>query len=220
MNDMTCNSFLFGRKEIELLKRQSLGLVKCPTFEVLSACLWRLRTRALQLPAKQEVRLLFVMDVRNIFDPPLPKGFYGNAICWVCAKTTAGELASKPPSFAVELIRQAKMSVNDECMRSLIDFMELKGHQARPDVTGVGTFAVSDVTKIGYGGVDFGWGTAAYGGPVVSGDFVSFFSPYRNTSGVEGIVVPFCLPSAVMQRFEAEIRQAFDNAPPFSPSLL
>jgi hypothetical protein len=220
MNDITRNSLLFRRKEIELLKRKALGLVKCPTFEVLSACLWRSRTRALQLPAKQEVRLLFGMDVRNIFDPPLPKGFYGNAICWVCAKTTAGELGNKPLSFAVKLIHQARMAVNDEYMRSLIDFMELKGHQARPDVTGVETFVVSDVTKIGYGGVDFGWGRAASGGPVAGGVFVSFFCPYRNTSGVEGIVIPVCLPSAAMQRFEVEIREAIEDAPPFSPSSL
>jgi len=208
MNDMIHNSFLFGQKEIEALKRQAVGNLKCPTFEVLSAFLWRLRTRALQLPAEQEVRLLFGMDARKRFDPPLPEGFYGNAICSACAKTTAGELANKPLPFAVKLIRQAKMAVNDEYMRSLIDFMELKGHQACPRFTAVENFVVSDVIKIGFGDVDFGWGRAAYGGPIADGVPGSFFIPYRNTSGVEGILVPFCLPSAAMQRFEAEIREA------------
>lgn len=117
VKEMMQSSFFFGPKEIESLKKQAVGQGKCPTFEVLSACLWRSRTRALQLPAEQEVRFIFTLDGRARFDPRIPENFYGNAIILSCAKTTAGELATKPLSFAVKLIRQAKMSVNAEYMR-------------------------------------------------------------------------------------------------------
>ena len=91
VKDLKSNSFFFGQNEIESLKRQAVGKggEGAATFEVLSACLWRSRTRALQLPAEQEVRFIFPVDARKIFDPPLPEGFYGNAFALACAKTTA-----------------------------------------------------------------------------------------------------------------------------------
>jgi hypothetical protein len=184
--------------------------------------LWHSRTKAVQLPAEQEVRFIFTVNVRTKLDPPLPEGFYGNGISLACAKTTAEELANKPLSFAVKLINEAKTAVNIEYIRSAIDLMDLKG---RPHCTVVGSFFVSDVTKLGFRDVDFGWGKAAFAGPAKGGvgvvpGLVNFFISHRNSSGVEGIVVPICLPSAAMRRFEAEIGHAIANSPPFPRSYL
>lgn len=206
--DLKINSFFFGPKEIQSLKRQAVGKGgKCATFEVLSACLWRSRTRALQVPAEQEVRFIFPVEARTVFDPPLPEGFYGNAFAFACAKTTAGDLANKSLSFAVKLVNEAKMGVNEEYMRSVIDFMELKG---RPHFIMFGSVMVFQVSKVGLRDVDFGWGNAVYGGPAggglgaVDGTSCLFFA-HQNTDGSEGILVALGLPSNAMRRFENEI---------------
>lgn len=218
MHEMGIRSFFFGVKEIESLKRQAVvagqGMKYCPTFEVLSACLWRSRTRALQLPAEQEVWLIFAVDALTRFNPPLPQGFYGNALVKAWVVTTAGELANKPLSFAVKLIHEAKAAVNEEFVRSEIDFLELRRCRPR-SIVGTfvpWTFTVSDVSKIGFGDVDFGWGRTVCTREAVLGAFTSFFIQYRNRSGLEGILVPISLPPAAMQRFAAEISQTIGNA--------
>jgi len=97
--------------------------------------------------------------------------------------------------------------------------------EGRPHCTVVGSFFVADVTKMGFRDVDFGWGRAAYALPtrgvagVVPG-LINFLFSHSNKSGVEGIVVPICLPSAAMRRFQAEISDAIANAPPFPRSYL
>eukprot|EP00253_Pinus_taeda_P029649 PITA_29649 len=219
-NELVHNSFFFGHEQIESLKRQAVGQGKCSRFEALSAFLWRLRTKVVRTPAEQEVRFIFPVNARMKTGPPLPEGFYGNGISLACAKTTAGELLTKPLSFAVRLINEAKMAVNDEYVRSAIDLMELRG---RPHFTMVGSFFVSDLTNMGFRDVDFGWGKAAYGGPPIRGlgvvpGIISFFIAVRNTSGVDGVLFPICLTSAAMRRFEAGIGDAMEHTTPFPRS--
>ena len=69
---------------------------------------------------------------------------------------------------------------------------------------------MSDVTRAGFGDVDFGWGKAVYGGPAKGGvgaipGVASFYIPFRNGKGEDGIVVPVCLPGDAMERFVKEI---------------
>jgi len=125
--EMNFKSFFFGAKEVEALKRHVEG-IKCSAFEVLSACLWQSRTKALNIPADQELRLIFVLDARSRFQPPLPAGFYGNTISFACAQAKAGDLSDQPLSFVVKLIKETKRMIDEEYMRSVIDMMEMKGH--------------------------------------------------------------------------------------------
>lgn len=65
-------SFLFDPEKLDRLKRKSV--VKCTSFEALSGLVWRARTDALRLRGEQGTKLLFAVDGRAKFEPPLPKG--------------------------------------------------------------------------------------------------------------------------------------------------
>jgi len=145
-DEMIIKSFFFGLREIEALKRQVEGS-KCTTFEAVSACLWQSRTKALNLPSHQDLRLLFALNARSRFQPPLPAGYYGNAISIACAEAKAGDLTHQPLSFAVNLINKAKRRIDEKYLRSAIDLMEVKGR--RHFAIG-GSYIITDVSKIEY----------------------------------------------------------------------
>ncbi|KAG8373518.1 hypothetical protein BUALT_Bualt11G0032500 [Buddleja alternifolia] len=208
LDDMVHRSFFFGAAEISSLRsRLPSHLRGCSTFELLTACLWRCRTIAISPDPNEEVRILCIVNSRSRFNPPLPAGYYGNAFAFPVAITTAGKLAENPLEYALELVRNTKSSVTEEYMKSLADLMVIRG---RPHFTVVRSYLVSDVTHAGFGDVDFGWGKAAYGGPAKGGvgaipGVASFYIPFKNTKGEDGIVVPVCLPANAMEVFVKEL---------------
>eukprot|EP00253_Pinus_taeda_P011129 PITA_11129 len=197
-DDMSIKSFFFGLRDIEALKRRVEGS-NCTTFEALSACLWQSRTKALNLPADQDLRLLFPLNARSRFQPPLPAGFYGNALSFACAVAKARDLTHQPLSFAVNLINDAKKRIDDKYLRSAIDLMEVKG---RPHFAVGGSYIITDLSKVEYGKADFGWGKAVYGGfaSAVTPELSNFSVPLMKD--FEGIVTPVCLPPVAMEKFE------------------
>nr|XP_027114076.1 benzyl alcohol O-benzoyltransferase-like [Coffea arabica] len=209
LDDMVHRSFFFGPTEVSAL-RKSIPLDisrKCSTFEILTACLWRCRTIALQPEPNEEVRVLCIVNARSKFDPPLPQGYYGNAFAFPVALTTAGELCKRALGCALELVNKAKCDVTEDYMKSVADLMVIKG---RPHFTVVRTYLVSDVTRAGFNEVDFGWGKPAYGGPAKGGvgaipGVASFYIPFKNKNGEKGIVVPICLPGFAMDAFVREL---------------
>ncbi|KAK7278952.1 hypothetical protein RJT34_23993 [Clitoria ternatea] len=227
LDDMAHRSFFFGPAEISAIRRliPAQQQRQCSNFEILTACLWRCRTIALQPDSDEEVRILCIVNARGKFNPPLPAGYYGNAFAFPVAVTTAGKLCGNPLGYALELVRKAKGDVSEEYMHSLADLMVTKG---RPHFTVVRSYLVSDVTRAGFGDVDFGWGKPVYGGPAKGGvgaipGVASFYIPFRNSKGEEGLVIPVCLPSQAMDRFVRELDTILNHhlqPPPKSPLVL
>ncbi|XP_058103759.1 benzyl alcohol O-benzoyltransferase [Magnolia sinica] len=208
LDDMAHRSFFFGPTEISALRKHvPHHLRKCSTFELLTACLWRCRTIAVGPDPDEQVRIICIVNARAKYQPPLPEGYYGNAFAFPVAISPAGKLCQNPLGYALELVHKAKSDVTQEYMQSLADLMVIKG---RPHFTVVRTYLVSDVTRAGFGDVDFGWGKPVYGGPAKGGvgaipGVASFYIPFRNAKGEDGIVVPTCLPGPAMERFVVEI---------------
>ncbi|KAE8680860.1 Omega-hydroxypalmitate O-feruloyl transferase [Hibiscus syriacus] len=109
-DEMLYRSFCFEPETLEKLKKDAMEnavLEKCTTFEALSAFVWRARTKALNMLPDQQTKLLFAVDGRPKFDPPLPKGYFGNGIVLTNSICGAGELLEKPLSHAVGLVQDA-----------------------------------------------------------------------------------------------------------------
>nr|KYP71771.1 Taxadien-5-alpha-ol O-acetyltransferase [Cajanus cajan] len=213
-DDMVHRSFFFGPVEIAALRRLIPDhLQKCSTFDIITACLWRCRTKALQIEAHEDVRMMVIVNARARFNPPMvPVGYYGNAFAFPAAVTTAGKLCQNPFGYAVELINKVKGEVTEEYIQSAADLMVIKG---RCLFTTVSSFIVSDTTRGKFRNVDFGWGDAVFGGPAKGGigasSAVTYFIPIKNPKGEEGIIFVIGLDAEAMERFVKELNDMLWN---------
>ncbi|KAJ8499419.1 hypothetical protein OPV22_009971 [Ensete ventricosum] len=78
---------------------------------------------------RRGVRVLFIMNARGkrFAGLGLPAGYYENAIAYAVAVFTSGELRERPVGYALELVRKVKSMATEECMRSVMDLMVLRG---------------------------------------------------------------------------------------------
>ncbi|WVY92563.1 hypothetical protein V8G54_031651 [Vigna mungo] len=211
--NMVQRSFFFGPLDIASLRRLiPQHLQHCTTFDLITACLWRCRTKALQIETDEDVRMMCIVNGRGRFNPPLPVGYYGNAFAYPAAVTTAGKLCRKPFGYAVELINKVKGEMTEEYLQSVADLMVMKG---RCLFTTVRSYIVSHLARFNLREVDFGWGDAVYGGVAKAGvgSFlgVSYFCSAKNGKGEEGIIFPICLPAEAMERFAQEFNLMLGN---------
>jgi len=230
LDDMAHRSFFFGAREVAAIRSHlAPGLRKrATTFEVLTGSLWKCRTVALAPDADEVMRMICIVNARGGKQggaSAIPTGYYGNAFAFPVAVSASGDLCANPLSYAVKLVKEAKSEVNVEYMRSVADLMVQRG---RPHFTVVRAYLASDVTKAGFGDLDFGWGRPVYGGPAKGGvgaipGVASFLIPFKNAKGEDGIVIPMCLPGPAMDRFVEEmgklLRPAVD-VPDMFPAMI
>ncbi|KAM1061516.1 hypothetical protein ACFX2A_026537 [Malus domestica] len=135
----------------------------------------------------------------------LPLGYCGNAFAFPTAVSKAEPLCKNPLGYALELVKKAKATMNEEYLRSVADLLVLRG---RPQYSSTGSyFLVSDNTRAGFGDVNFGWGQPVFAGPAKALDLISFYVQHKNNTE-DGILVPLCLPSsAAMERFQQELER-------------
>ncbi|OAY84215.1 Omega-hydroxypalmitate O-feruloyl transferase, partial [Ananas comosus] len=198
--EMVYKSFSFNPNKLEHLKMLAMrdsALKKCTTFESLSAFVWRARSRALNLEPDQKTKLLFAVDGRPRFDPPLPKGYFGNGIVLTSCLCNVGELLEKPPSFAVDLVQEAIKTVDDRYMRSAMDYFEAT--RTRPSLAA--TLLITTWSRLSFHTTDFGWGEPIQSGPVAlpEKEVILFLSHGKERKSIN---VLLGLPLSAMSKFE------------------
>ncbi|KAG9443206.1 hypothetical protein H6P81_019060 [Aristolochia fimbriata] len=212
LDDVVEKSFYFGPSEISALRSHLPLHLKhsYSSFDVITACLWRCRTIALDPAPSNTTRLIFAISARGKPQCPLPVGYYGNTIATPGVVTTAEKLCKNPLGYALELIKKTKSStVNNigDYLQSVADFMALNNRPPFPLSLTQTTYIVSDNSRLGWTEVDFGWGKPVYAGPA-DATWVTYYSRSpRNKEGEVGIAAPIQLPKLRMERFVQEVRR-------------
>ncbi|KAG8078928.1 hypothetical protein GUJ93_ZPchr0007g4685 [Zizania palustris] len=193
-------SFRFNAESIARVKALVGGGRGWTTFEALAGFVWSTRTRALGMGPARQSKLLFAVDGRPRLSPPLPAGYFGNAIVLTCAACAAGELSLER---AVRLVRGAVETVTDEYMRSAVDYFEAT--RARPSLAS--TLLITAWSRLPFRSADFGWGPpAAYGPAALPEREVALFLSCGGEGG--GVRVLLGLPAAAMAEFERLVEAA------------
>ncbi|XP_057469987.1 alcohol acyltransferase 9-like [Actinidia eriantha] len=170
------------------------------SFEVLSGHIWRSWARSLNLPAKQILKLLFSINIRNRVQPSLPAGYYGNAFVLGIAQTSVKDLTEKGLGYCADLVSRAKERVGDEYVREVVESVSWP-RRASPD--SVGVLIISQWSRLGLDRVDFGMGRPAHVGPICC-DRYCLFLPVRDRT--DAVKVMVAVPTSVVDRYEHLVR--------------
>ncbi|XP_065871621.1 benzyl alcohol O-benzoyltransferase-like [Euphorbia lathyris] len=202
-HELCYKAFFLSPAEISALKRRVPPHFRhCSSFEIVTASVWKCRVIAFQPNPKEETSLIWSVNLRSKLK--LPSGFYGNAAFIQMSNSTAKEIIENPLSYTLQLVRNAKdKKINIE------DYAETLANIKVNMIS----YNVSDWRYTGFEKVDFGWGEAVYGGPDYCGPIVGCHMPYKNKNGENGIMLPLCLPTQVMERFEKELNNMLKDQP-------
>ncbi|XP_022151878.1 acyl transferase 4, partial [Momordica charantia] len=146
----------------------------CSAFEIVAASFWRCRTRAIydyQYHQDQgdgsgeKIKLVFFANCRELVDPPLPKGFYGNCFFPVTISGWSRGIGEASINEVVKLIQEAKSKVGSE-FRTYI-----KGEHGDADdpfapPLNYSTLFISEWGRLGFNNVDYGWGPPVHVVPI------------------------------------------------------
>ncbi|XP_051129660.1 methanol O-anthraniloyltransferase-like [Andrographis paniculata] len=197
-------SIIFGSKEIQALHNQ-LPKGRFTSFDVITACLWKCRTIALEAHPDDIVRITLVVNLRyGAFGVSLPQGYYGNAFVSPAAISKASTLCESPLEHIANLIQKTKSQVNEEYIKSVADLMVIKG---RPKLADTWNFVVSDLRKIGYGEPDLGFGEPCFTGVPWANSLDTFYDNVKCDGGEKGILVTLGLPSMAIEKFQFEVKK-------------
>ncbi|CAI9784693.1 unnamed protein product [Fraxinus pennsylvanica] len=174
----------FTSKDIQALYNHlssSGNFRRCSRFDLIVACLWKCRTNALNPSDPDEtVRLSIFTNVRGKPGLNLPTGYY------------------------VQLIQNAKAQMSEEYIKSVADLMVIK---KRPKYATDWNFIVSNITRLGFEKIDFGWGNAVYGGVASATSNISVCTNIKNGKGEDEVVVPLFLPPLAVEKFKYELEK-------------
>jgi hypothetical protein len=141
------------------------------------------------------VKLLFSVNVRKKLNPELPEGYYGNGFVLACAEAKVKDLVAANLHGGVKLVQQAKSSVSDEYVRSIVDLLDNKAMNT--DLSA--TLVISQWSKLGLEDLDFGEGKPLHMGPLTSDIYCLFLPVIGDFNAVR---VQMSMPENAVDKFE------------------
>ncbi|KAK3427820.1 shikimate O-hydroxycinnamoyltransferase [Eucalyptus grandis] len=197
------------REQLDALKTQAVlengNTTRYTSYEILAGHVWRCACRARGLSDDQDTKLFIATDGRMRLSPPLPQGYFGNGIFTITPIAVAGDLISKPVSYAAQKIHESLARTNDDYLRSALDYLELQ-----PDLSalarGAHTFrcpnlGITSWVRLPIHDTDFGWGRPIYMGPGgIAYEGLSYILPSPTSDG--SLSVAISLQTEHMKPFE------------------
>ncbi len=204
----TVSMFKITRDQLNTLKAKSkdgINTVNYTSCEMLSGHLLKCVSKARALPDDQETKLYVAVDGRSRLHPPLPPGYFGNVILITTPIALAGDLQSKPTSYAASMIHNGLVRMDDEYLRSALDYLEVQ-----PDISalvrGAHTYrcpnlGITSWSRLPIHDADFGWGRPIFMGPGgIPYEGLSYILPSPTNDG--SLSVAIALQSEHMKVFE------------------
>lgn len=205
--DITHSRFKLTRDDLASLKSKCKATADggrpYSTFEVLAGHIWRSVCIARGLPEGQETKLHIPFDGRAKLR--LPPGYFGNAIFFATPIATCGEIESNSLSYAVRRVGDGIGRLDEEYLRSSVDFLELQEDISKL-AQGGHSFRCPNLWVISWVRLpiyepDFGWGKAAYMGPWAAPfEGKSYLLPNPENDG--SLFVSITLHNKHMERFQ------------------
>lgn len=139
----------------------------CSAFEIVAACAWRSRTRAVYegAPNNEEIKLVFFANCRQLVEPPLAKGFYGNCFFPVRISGWSREIGEASTNEVVKVIQEAKSRVGREFGEYIRKSEEEDDDPFAPPLN-YSTLFISEWGRLGFNEVDYGWGPPMHVVPI------------------------------------------------------
>lgn len=201
-------TFYFTLEQLNTLKAKSKKddeTTKFTTYEALAAHIWRCACKARCLSDDQPTKLYIATDGRFRINPTLPLGYFGNALFTATPIALSGDLLSEPLVNSVKRIQKALQQMNDEYLKSAIDYLEVQSDLTSL-VRGASTFRspnlnINSWIRLPTYDADFGWGGPIFMGPadvVYEGTVYMLASP----NGDGGLVLIVRLEASHMQLFK------------------
>ncbi|KAI3463477.1 hypothetical protein Pfo_020140 [Paulownia fortunei] len=200
--------FKLTRVQLNALKAKSKeggNTITYSSYEMLAGHVWRCACMARGLPEDQDTKLYIATDGRSRLQPSLPQGYFGNVIFTATPIAVSGDLESKPVWYAASKIHDALARMDNEYLRSALDFLELQ-----PDlkalVRGAHTFrcpnlGITSWVRLPIHDADFGWGRPIFMGPGgIAYEGLSFVLPSPTNDG--SLSVAISLQTEHMKLFE------------------
>ncbi|KZV39743.1 hypothetical protein F511_08205 [Dorcoceras hygrometricum] len=155
--------FRFSREKVTELKERANSDHSCnniSSFQAVLAHLWQSITRC-RNDDRRNIRLIIPVGRRRRLSPPLPEGYFGNAVKAVSITTAAPQLLSCGLGWAASQINEALASQTDEETRNWYRYWVNSPTILTKGAILSDCLIVSSSPRFNVYGNDFGWGKPA-----------------------------------------------------------
>ncbi|XP_059313912.1 uncharacterized acetyltransferase At3g50280-like [Lycium ferocissimum] len=199
--------FHFTKESVAKLKAKAnleMNTTKISSLQAVLAHVWRSVIRCRSLDNSQETTFEVSIDMRERLNPPLPEGFFGNAICPGTITIKTGELLKHGLGWAALQINEMIASHDHEKLKCIYESWMNDPEVVKLDDLPSNYFMLHNSPRFNFYKYDFGWGK-----PIAhrSGMGNMLEGKITASAGLEegSMVLEICLSSETIQALENDI---------------